>query len=99
MRAFESPQGHHPLRINSGRSAAVARLVWDQEVASSILAAPTIKLIEGMYMPSDRPNWYYDHPPTCTCVSCTDVRLNKDRGDGWLAKIKKLASSIFGKHR
>ena len=27
-------------RLSSGRSAAVARLVWDQEVVSSILTAP-----------------------------------------------------------
>ena len=23
-----------------------------------------------------RPNWYYDHPPACTCAQCNDRRLN-----------------------
>jgi hypothetical protein len=22
-----------------------------------------------------RPNWYYDHPPTCNCAACTEQRI------------------------
>ena len=25
----------------------------------------------------DRPNWYYDHPPACTCVSCSRSRAGR----------------------
>ena len=27
-----------------------------------------------------RPSWHYDHPPACTCVSCTENRLKDSRG-------------------
>ena len=38
----------------SGRGPAVGRLVWDQEVASSILAAPTIRTMLGKMNLSNR---------------------------------------------
>ena len=28
-------------------------------------------------MGSGRPNWYYDHPPACTCAQCNAQRINR----------------------
>ena len=46
-----------------------------------------------------RPEWYYDHPPACTCQGCQDRRLGRERGkQGFLSRLKK-ALNPFGKHR
>ena len=28
-------------------------------------------------MGSGRPNWYYNHPPACTCAQCNTRRINR----------------------
>ena len=45
-----------------------------------------------------RPNWYYDHPPTCTCAECTGRRLRKGKGWSPSAILQRL-SSIFRRLR
>lgn len=46
-----------------------------------------------------RPEWYYDHPPACTCQSCQDRRLGRARGkEGLLARVMKVLNP-FGKRR
>ena len=85
---FENPS----LSSLPGRSAAVARLVWDQEAVSSNLTAPTIfkQRQTAGNMSSGRANWYYEHPPACTCAKCNEQRLQRINSDNsFVAKIKK----------
>lgn len=37
-----------------------------------------------------RANWYYNHPPTCTCVDCNERRLGRKKDKGKSSWLKKL---------
>ena len=40
-----------------------------------------------------RANWYYEHPPACTCVACSDVRRKK-RVSGFVRLINKVTNFL-----
>ena len=43
-------------------------------------------------MGANRPNWYYDHPPACTCANCNSLRLNrKSTGQKIKLWLKRIA--------
>lgn len=42
-----------------------------------------------------RPNWHYDHPPACTCVSCSERRSN--RTSSLAVNIMNFLRKLFGR--
>ena len=49
-------------------------------------------------MGGGRPNWYYDHPPACTCATCNEQRMARIKKDGLATRLKR-AMWPFGKGR
>ena len=52
-------------------------------------------------MGAGRPNWYYDHPPACTCAQCNMQRINRktigEKVKGWFRGLWPFGKGKKGK--
>ena len=42
-----------------------------------------------------RPNWYYDHPPACTCARCAADRSRDDKPRNPLSSLRPRGGARY----